>query len=243
MGIAGVLIGVTVGWWLGGPIGMVIGGLIGAASESSGAIKNILTDNDSSRQSRNGFYASLLVLMAAVMKADGRVRQSELEYVKKYLVRALGIQQASESLIMLRDILKNDIPIQDVCMQIRINLDYSSRLELLHLLYGIGMSDGHLDVSESKQIYFIASQLGISANDILSIQNTYYNTIESAYKILEISEDASNDDIKKAYRKMALRYHPDKVEHLGDEFKKSANEKFQKVNEAYEKIKKNRGFN
>lgn len=243
MGFTGALIGATVGWWLGGPVGLIIGGMIGAASNSSTSIKKIFTEEDPSRQSRGGFYASLLVLMASVMKADGKVVHAELEYVKKYLVQALGPTKASESLVMLRDILKKDIPTIEVCMQIRVNLDYSSRLQLLHLLFGIGMADGRLDQKEINMIFSIASQLGISHNDIISLQNTYFDSLDSAYKILEVNSTATNDEVKKAYRKMALRYHPDKVQHLGPEFQKTANEKFQKVNEAYERIKKDRGFN
>ena len=243
MGVIGSLIGATVGWWLGGPIGMIIGGLIGSAAESStSSVKNIFHEHDSSRQAQGGFYASLLVLMAAVMKADGKILNSELDYVKRYLIGTLGSEKAKEYLMLLRDILKKHIPTRDVCTQIRVNLDYSSRLELIHLLYGIGLADGQLDESEAELIYIIASQLGISNQDIISLRNTYSSTIDSAYKILEIEPTVSNEEIKKAYRKMALRYHPDKVEHLGDDFRKSANEKFQKVNEAFEKIKKQRGF-
>ncbi len=65
---------------------------------------------------------------------------------------------------------------------------------------------------------------------------------DSSYKILEIERTASNDEVKKAYRKMAMKYHPDKVSHLGEDYRKSADEKFKKVNEAYEKIKKERNM-
>jgi DnaJ like chaperone protein len=71
----------------------------------------------------------------------------------------------------------------------------------------------------------------------------FYDNVEAAYKVLEISSSATNEEIKKAYRKMAVRFHPDKVSHLGPEFQKSANEKFARVNEAYNKIKKERGMN
>jgi DnaJ like chaperone protein len=62
------------------------------------------------------------------------------------------------------------------------------------------------------------------------------------YKILEVTPDASDSEVKKAYRKMAMKYHPDKVSHLGQDVKKQAEEKFRKVQEAYENIKKARGF-
>lgn len=242
MGFLGSLIGATLGWWMGGPLGIIIGLIIGhVAQESSSA--SVLTDrDDQSRQSVGGFVASLLVLMGAVMKADGKVVHSELEFVKRYLVRTLGADKAQEALLMLRDILKQEIPVRDICLQVRINLDYASRLQLLHLLVGLGMADGVLSRDELMLIRQIAFDLGISEADLGSLENMYVDDVQAAYKVLEIAENASDDDVKKAYRAMAVRFHPDKVEHLGEDFKKSANEKFQRVNEAFEKIKKARGL-
>lgn len=241
MGFKGSLLGATVGWWMGGPVGAIIGLVVGHVAEES-SVSKMLTQEDNTRQARGGFVASMLILMAAVMRADGKVVQAELEYVKAYLVRNLGHEKAAEALIMLRDILKQQIPLQEVCLQIRVNLDYSSRLELIHFLMGLAMADGRLDVTELNVIRQIALNLGISESDIRSLGSMYKDDLESAYQVLEVSASASDDEIKKAYRQMAVRFHPDKVEHLGEEFKKSANEKFQKVNDAYEKIKKERGF-
>jgi DnaJ like chaperone protein len=70
----------------------------------------------------------------------------------------------------------------------------------------------------------------------------YYKDTTSAFKILEIESTATDDEVKKAYRKMAMKYHPDKVRGLGEQHEKSANEKFLKVQEAYEQIKKERGI-
>jgi DnaJ like chaperone protein len=59
---------------------------------------------------------------------------------------------------------------------------------------------------------------------------------------LEIDSSATDDEVKKAYRKQAMKHHPDKVSHLGEEIRKAAEEKFQKLNEAYERIKSARGI-
>lgn len=242
MGLIGSLIGATVGWWLAGPLGVIVGMIVGHVAQESASVKIIKGSDDYSRQSLRGFMASLLVLMGAVMKADGKVVHSELEYVKKYLVRTLGAEKAQEALLMLRDILKQDIPVRDICMQVRVNLDYASRLELLHLLVGLGMADGHMSPEELFLIRQIANDMGISDSDMASLQNMYAGNLEAAYKVLEIDDKATDEEVKKAYRALAVRFHPDKVEHLGDDFKKSANEKFQKVNEAFDKVKKARGI-
>ncbi|MBN2484789.1 MAG: TerB family tellurite resistance protein [Bacteroidales bacterium] len=234
----GKWIGAGLGWVLGGgPVGAVIGLSLGW-----------MLDNASENETEHGyvkttvgdFAVSLLVLIAAVMKADGKVLRSELDFVKRFLVNRFGDESAQEALKMLRDILKQNIPLQDVCFQIKTHLDYSSRLELLHLLYGVATSDSRMNENEFNIISKIAYYLNISAADQASIKNMFVKSIESSYKILGIDPQASNEDIKKAYRKLAVKYHPDKVSYLGDDFKKSAEEKFRKINEAYENIKKER---
>jgi len=63
-----------------------------------------------------------------------------------------------------------------------------------------------------------------------------------AYDVLEVTKDATDSEIKKSYRDLAKRHHPDKVAHLGEDIKRAATEKFQKINAAYEEIKKQRGI-
>jgi DnaJ like chaperone protein len=183
---------------------------------------------------------SLLVLVAAVMKADGKVLKSELDYVKRFMVQNFGEASATESVKMLRDILQQTIPVNEVCRQIQQNMNYSARLQLLHFLYGIAQADGQVDIAEQQMIAQISRQMGISDSDYQSIQAMFVPDTDADYKILEIAPSASNDELKKAYRRMAMKYHPDKVSHLGEDFQNAAKEKFQRVNQAYENIKKER---
>jgi DnaJ like chaperone protein len=143
---------------------------------------------------------------------------------------------------MLKDILKQEIPVRDVCLQIRGNMDYASRLQLLHLLFNVSLADTRIHNSEIEIIEKISGYMGVFSTDFLSIKNMFIPETDSSYKILEIDPSSSNDEVKKAYRKMALKYHPDKVSHLGDDYRKTADEKFRKVNEAYGKIKKERNM-
>jgi DnaJ like chaperone protein len=236
----GKWVGAGLGWVLGGgPIGAIIGLSLGwmldSASQSDvekGYVNTTVGD----------FVVSLLILMAAVMKADGKVLRSELDYVKKYLVSRFGEESVAEALKMLRDILKQNIPLQDVCLQIKNHLDYSSRLELLHLLYGVAVSDERVNQQELNIIAQVAYYLGIASTDQSSLKNMFIKNSESAYKILGIESSATEEEIKKAYRSLAVKYHPDKVSYLGEDFRKSAEDKFRKIDEAYEQIKKERGI-
>jgi DnaJ like chaperone protein len=241
MGRLGKWIGGGLGWVMGGPIGALLGFLVGSMMDSA-AVSIPEYTTTTRRTTPGGFGVTLTVLIAAVMKADGKVVKSELEYVKQFFTQQFGRDTAREATIMLRDLLKQDIPLPDVCRQIAQNMDYSSRLQLMHLLFNVSLADGAVNQSEQTIIERIAGYLGISSADFLSIKNMFIPETDSAYKILEIAPSASNEDVKKAYRRMAMRYHPDKVSHLGEDFRKTADEKFKKVNEAYEKIKKERNI-
>jgi DnaJ like chaperone protein len=225
----------------GGPIGALVGFLIGSVVDGT----EVHTYNNSQTYSENtpgAFGVSLVVLIAAVMKADGKVLKSELDYVKRFFVSQFGPDSAQEALVMLRDLLKKDIPLNEVCLQIKNGMDYSSRLQLLHILFNVSAADGRFDKSEVAVIKTISGLLGVSSNDFDSIKNMFIPATDAAYRILEIEPSVTDEELKKAYRKMALKYHPDKVSHLGDDYRKNAEEKIKAVNEAYEKIKKERNL-
>jgi DnaJ like chaperone protein len=242
MGIFGKWLGGGLGFVMGGPIGGLLGFLVGSMIDGTTVHTSTYTSG-AVRTSQGDFGMSLLVLVAAVMKADGKVVKSELDYVKQFFVRQFGQESAKQALLMLKDILKQNIPVRDVCLQIKGNMDYSSRLQLLHLLFNVSLADTIIDSSEIAIIEKISSYLGVASSDFLSIRNMFIPETDSSYKILEIEGSSSNDEVKKAYRRMAMKYHPDKVSHLGDDVRKSADEKFARVNEAYEKIKKERNMN
>ena len=235
-------LGGGLGFVMGGPIGGLMGFLVGSFLDEARGETYTSVTSGSRATTPGAFGVSLLVLIAAVMKVDGKVVKSELDYVKQFFSRQFGSESAKEALIMLRDLLKQDIPLHDVCTQISRNMDYASRLQLLHLLFGVAGADEKFHPSEITLIEKISGYLGISSGDFLSIRNMFIPETNSAYKILEIEPTATNEELKKAYRKMAIKYHPDKVSHLGEDFRKTADEKFKKVNEAYEKIKKERNI-
>jgi DnaJ like chaperone protein len=233
-------IGAGLGWTIGGPIGALVGFAFGSLVDATNIEKFENTRIDTTT---GDFVVSLLVLIAAVMKADRKVMQSELVFVKQYLVKAFGEEEALEMLRILRDILKQDIPLKEVTLQIKGRMDYPSRLQLIHLIYGIAQADGDISDAEMAVIEQIAYDLGLSSADILSVKNMYFQSADWAYSILEIDSRASNEEIKKAYRQLALKNHPDKVAYLGEEIRKKGQEKFQKISEAYEAIKKERKMN
>jgi DnaJ like chaperone protein len=241
MGMFGKWIGGGLGWAVGGPIGALLGFVIGTVVDSAGQVTQ-QRPGTALRTTTGGYITSLLVLVAAVMKADGKVMRSELDYVKEFLKRNFGEESAAQAAIMLRDLLEQNIPVADVCRQIEINMHYSARLQLLHFLYGIALADLKISPEEEKLIDFIGVNLGISSSDLESIRAMFIQDTGFAYTILEIESTATDEEIKKAYRRMAMKYHPDKLATMGEEIQKAAHEKFSKVNQAYEAIKKERNI-
>ena len=232
------------GWAFGGPIGAIFGYTIASLSDeqSNNWLNSGHTNANKSKTKPADFIISILVLFAKVMKADGQLLKSELNYVKEFLKQQFGLQQAKELMPILKDILDQDYPLKDVCKQIQRSMDHPSRLQLVHVLFGLSAADGHVHQDEIKIIFTISNYLNINRNDFESIKAMFFDNKESAYKILEVSPEVSNGDLKKAFRKMANKYHPDKVSHLGQEMQVLAEEKFKSVNDAYQKIKKERGI-
>jgi DnaJ like chaperone protein len=250
-GHLGKLLGGGLGFAFGGPLGALIGVAIGGVIDTgaTGAVQasgsfggNPYARVQQRRTYPGDFAASLLALSAVVMKADGKVLKSEIQFVRQFYQSQFGIERTNEYIRLLQKILEQDIQVREICFQIRSNMEHPLRLELLRYLFEVSKSDGNVAKSEITVLTQIAEYLGISVKDFLSLKNMYYKDVDSAYKILEIETNASDEEVKKAYRKMAVKYHPDKLSSLGPEFEKNAKEKFQKVQDAYEKIKKERNI-
>ena len=235
--IAGAL-----GWAMFGPIGGILGYYFASRVERLAESTVVYSEDQSWNQGqRNSFLMSLLVLSAAVIKADGKTTSQELATLRSFFSRNFGPQAGSEAEEIVKELLTKDINLYEVCGQIRSCMDYSQRLQLYHYLVSLGACDGLLQ-SETDVLEVIASYIGLSKSEVDSIFAQFRPSNDSNYRILEIDPSASNDEVKKAYRKMAIKYHPDKVATLGEDVQKAAEEKFKAVNQAYEAICKERGI-
>ena len=236
----------SLGWVMGGPIG----GILGYAAASlygnearSGSYNSYYSGHTTAypKTKPGDFMVSMLVLFASVMKADKQMLKSELDFVKQFLKNQFQTNDVQDFMVLFKDILDQEYHLRDVCRQIQRSMDHPSRLELVHVLFGLSQADGHVHSEEIKIIHTIARYMNVSENDFISIQAMFVRDSESDYKILEISPGATDEEVKKAYRKMANKYHPDKVSHLGEELQKLAEEKFKSVSDAYQAIKGQRG--
>jgi len=255
-------IGGAIGWSFGGPIGAIIGLALGSFVDNlAGKGTPLLGERESGSRQRDpysqrpaqnrqqrqqtqsgDFEVSLLILASIIIKADGKQDQRELDFVRQQFTNMYGKERANKAFELFKNITKQNISTRKVCAQIKQMMDHASRLQLLHFLFGIAKADGIVTEDELRQIYTITGYLGISSRDYESIKAMFYNSSENAYKILEIDKSVPDSDVKKAYRTMAKKYHPDRVGHLGKEHQEGAEAKFRQVQEAYEHIQKERGF-
>lgn len=241
-GCSSGLIGAGIGFIIGGgPIGAIIGYALGTIFGSSYTKEDVKFMGENPRQ--QDFSASLIVLSAAVMKADNSVKKSELDYVKHFFVSSFGQEQAEKYILTLREVLKQDIKVDEVSQQIGRYMDYSSKLQLIHYLFGIASADGQVHELEIDLIQTVSNYMGLSRYDFESIKAMFVKQVDDAYIILGITSSATDEEVKKAYREMAKKNHPDKVAYLGDDVRKAAEKKFQEINDAYDRIKKQRGMN
>ena len=240
-------LGGGIGWAAGGPIGALLGFALGSMIDGmqSGVYEyepQQRTNFNTPQTTPNDFILSLLILASVVMKSDQKILKSELDFVKRFLLQQFGESEAERQLLILRELIKKEYDLQQVGLQIKQYMEYPSRLQLMHFLFGLAAADAQVHTTELELISRIAGILGISNSDFESIKAMFVKDTTSAYRVLESTPDASDDELKKAYRRMALKYHPDRLAHLGEDVQKAANTKFQELSAAYDKIKKERGI-
>ncbi len=255
------------GWAVGGPIGGILGYYLGKAISPDKQVG--AGDDDTDDTPHRGPYrntgtqqdinVALMVLIAAVMKVDGQVKRSELDFVKRFLLTNYGEARGKEMLKVLQHMVERDIPIDEVCQQIKVNTDYNTRYHMLDFLFGIGGADGEFHQSELNMLRLIAQYLGISQSDYTSIYERHVGSSYSGgrsggssrgsaggsyskdpYKVLGVESTATDDEVKRAYRKMAMKYHPDRVAGMSEEMQRNAAEQMKEINRAYEIIKETR---
>ena len=222
--------------------GAILGFFIGSILDSFTSSKSRFTVFQGEKKVSPGdFELHLLSLSALVIKADGTVSQSELDYVRSYFVQAYGKERANAVFRTFNEVIKNrELSEARIAEFLVPRTRYEARLQITHFLFSIANADGAVSAAEARKIQEIARHLRIAAKDFESIKAMFFKSTDDAYKILEIEKTATNEEVKKAYRTMAKKYHPDKLQHMDEAYRVGAQAKFRKVQEAYEKIQKER---
>ncbi|MDN0054244.1 TerB family tellurite resistance protein [Bacteroides caecigallinarum] len=251
----GKWIGGLMGFVTMGPLGALAGFAIGSLFDNANenTIEGSYSQNEYAGQ-RNSFLFSMLVMASYIIRADGRIMHSEMEFVRQFLRNNFGEIAVSEGEQILLNLFeqrkqmdksnpmafKNTI--HECGAQIASNMSYEERLQLLRFLTQIAQSDGNVCKEEIDALKEVALAMGMSQQEVESMLNMRGKSLDEAYKVLEISPDATDEEVRAAYKKMALKHHPDRVATLGEDIRKAAEEKFQDINNAKERIYKARGI-
>ena len=264
----GKWIGGFLGMMIAGPLGAIAGFALGSLLD--GASNGDLTDSGNGQQfngpyggyqtqqqawegQRNTFRFSLLVLASYIIRADGKVMHSEMNTLRQWLRVNFGEAAVVQGDEILRKLFEQQnrlgmtefrSAVMDSCRQLRQIMPYEQRLQLLHFLATIAQADGVVVDAEVNALRECTVELGLSVDDIESMLNLRNagSSLDAAYKVLGIAPSATDDEVKAAYRKLALKNHPDRVASLGEDVRKAAEQKFQEINAAMETVRKARGM-
>lgn len=249
--------------WIGGFLGLLHGGPLGAlAGFVLGAMFDMFTERASSftpeeqrayepQGQRNGFLFSLMVLSAHIIHADSKIMHSEMEYVRRFLRTNFSAQAESEGQEILLRLFEQkkqmgqaqwNAQIQAVCRQLASAMPQEQRLQLVAFLCEIAKADGHLAAEERQALQQICIQMGLAAGTAEQMLGLGGSTLEDAYRVLGLTSSATDDEVRRAYKRMALENHPDRVASLGDDIRRAAEKKFKEINEAKDRIYKARGM-
>lgn len=206
---------------------------------------------------------SVLALAAYLSKADRKVSRDEYDYIKTALNESFPPQKANAYFNSFESLLRERISLKKVAQKINTNLTPNHKVQLLHFLIGLLTVDRILSPEEEQKLYAIARSIRIPKGSVRSLialfqfqrtrgsnhnQKRAYQSkstitsLSNAYAIFGVNPNASANEIKKKYRELAKKHHPDKVANLGPAFQKKAKEKFQLIQDAYELIKKDKGI-
>jgi DnaJ like chaperone protein len=213
--------------------------------------KRVATYEQSQSESHNRFVWLLVQILMHIAKIDGEITKDEVQTIQRFFQYNLHYTQTK--MLWVKELIKeatgSTTPLESLLEEFKNTFAYEPRLILLELVYQVLYTKGSVPESELDIARFIARYLEISAYDQRTIEAKYqYHNRQSAarsgdmaaqyYAVLGLDQGASADEIKQAYRKLSMKYHPDKVRHLGDEFQKVAEEKMKEINAAYDFFKK-----
>lgn len=249
----GTLIGAAAGLFMSGSLlGAIVGGVLGNMFDSTDdVVPRRRTERGGSSGSTDDrlrefiFISNLVALMTSVAKVDREIHPAEVKTITRYFEQRFRYSGHDRSVIenLVRESARRSLNIRDLCSDTRRLLDYAERLMLLRMLYAVAFSDRVLKRAERERIDAISSLLQVSAEDHAHIKREIGAAARpDHYSFLELRPSATDEEVKSKYREMVKKYHPDRVAHLGKEFTDLATKKFNRIQEAYKYIARERSF-
>ncbi|MBF0303709.1 MAG: TerB family tellurite resistance protein [Desulfamplus sp.] len=251
MGWLGKMVGGTIGFMIGGPIGAVAGAAFGHTfvdkkNSSSFIDGNIYQRLSYGEEAQLTFFVAAFSMLAKIAKADGRVSEKEIESIDSFMLNDLHLDSPSRqsAINIFRQALNSSESFEAFATQFYITFSSQPRIIdlMMDILFRVSAADGGITAEEDFLLLSAARIFNYSPTDYARLKSMYVTESNRFYAVLQCDETASNEEIKRQYRKLVSEYHPDKIASKGlpEEFITFAGDKFREIQEAYDSIKKER---
>jgi DnaJ like chaperone protein len=229
-------LGASLGWMLtgnplGGVLGFIAGTLIqqGDKDRPAGTVKGV-----------SEFEVNLMVLASHLIKIDGRISAGQAAFTEQFLNAHFDPQFGAERARIFNHCLQKEYDLNAACGQIRMYSELGTRIQVVRFLIDLAQCDGEMTERQNYFVFRIAGYLNINDVDYRKLKAEHVLQPVTVYDILGVTRQMDFAEIRTVYRKLVLKYHPDRNKDASDEEKKKLAQKFQQVQEAYEKIKAER---
>lgn len=243
MGLMGNVIGGMIGFAFGGPLGAILGAVVGGSVGER--MENPMNNQ---QQAQTVYFVTTFSMLGKMAQADGKIDEREVALVERLFESKLGLDTATKQFAMriFHQAAQSSHRFEDLAEQFFHTFQAQPQLlrSMLDLLMSMAMADGVMSDEEDMLLNTAARIFRIERRQYEHVKEQYSGSIDRYYAVLDCEPTASNDEIKKKYRKLAREFHPDMIisKGLPEEFTKFAQEKFQEIQTAYEKIKAARNF-
>jgi DnaJ like chaperone protein len=264
----GKIIGGALGYTLMGPLGVVLGGAVGHQLDSRRGVRVVhiphLGKHGRQDNTQAAFFSTTFAVMGHICKADGWVSPDEIEVARKVMNKmAMTTAQRQTATRFFSQGKSPDFPLDETLRRFRENI--GNRPDLLRsfveVQLAVAYADGPLHPSKQRLLSQICERLGLTPLEYQRLERKVRievqaarqpeappprgrDSLTAAYATLKVMPSASNDDVKKAYRRQLSQNHPDKLisKDLTGEIVSAATDKTREIRFAYEKIRDSRGF-
>jgi DnaJ like chaperone protein len=250
MGILGKIVGSTIGFAIGGPLGAIAGAALGHTFDKSddAYLRGGAPTITSGEESQFTFFVATFSMLAKLVKADGVVKNEEIDSIEKFMVQDLNLNPESRRVAMniFRTALDSTETFNDFAIQFYQHFRTQPQLLdlMIDIMLRVSLADNVMSKSEEDLILSAVRAFNFSEEQYRRLKSRYIKDLDKFYSILECTPGDSNEVVKSQYRKRVSEFHPDKIASKGlpDEFVKFANAKFREIQDAYEMVKKERGI-
>lgn len=230
-------------------LGFVLATLLGGILLSMWMRRQAVLAYAASRGTDQRRFVELLVaLLVRLATLDGDLDRREVTAIRHFFQHGLGYD--GERLLWIRDLIKErqrrPMAAAEICREIAEKYDFQARFIVLQVLTTVASADAPTSAAEARFIQNVAARLGLGpfvgsfewrGTGAQRPAPAADESIEQALAVLGLARGATAQDIKQAWRRLSLENHPDRVAHLGEEFRRLAEERMRKINAAHETLK------